>query len=201
MKKIILTAAAVFAFGFANAQTEKGNWQISGSTGLGFSSVKQKYKAENGQTQDGSKISNFNIKPAAGYFVIDNLMVGLALDYNTSTSKDGPSKYTNSAISLIPQATYFFGKSNVKPFLNAGLGLASASFKESDNGNSFSSSPSGMVWGLNGGVAFFVTKSVSFDFGLGYQSISLKSDESNNSQSITSTTSGLVSQVGISVYF
>ena len=85
--------------------------------------------------------------------------------------------------------------------MNAGLGLASASFKESDNSYSFSSSPSGMVWGLNGGVAFFVTKSVSFDFGLGYQSISLKSDGPNNSQSVKSITSGLVSQVGISVYF
>lgn len=201
MKKIILAAAAVFTFGFANAQTEKGNWQISGSTGLGFNSFTQKYKADNGQTQDGLKTSSFNIKPAVGYFVIDNLMIGLAMDYNTTTSKERTFKFTNNAISMIPQATYYFGKTNVKPFLNAGLGFATASIKESSNDFSDSSSASGMAWGLNGGVAYFVTKTISFDFGIGYQSISLKFDESNNSQSVKSITSGLVSQVGISVYF
>lgn len=193
MKKIILTAIAVLGFTFANAQTEKGKLLVGGSTSLGFSSFNTKYKADSGESVDGPKTSSFNIKPAVGYFVADNFSIGLAVDVTTDTTKEDSFNSTATSVSVIPQVGYYFGKSNVKPFLSAGFGFASVSNSDSDI------SPNGTVWGVNGGVAYFISKSVSFDFGVGYQSVSLKID--NNSESFNVITSGIVSQVGIAVYF
>lgn len=82
MKKIILTVAAVFAFGFANAQEEakgegfsKGDVFISGSVGFGTS----KYTQNNNYKED-----SFTIAPRAAYFVTENIAVGVGLGYSSS---------------------------------------------------------------------------------------------------------------------
>ena len=195
MKKVILTAIAVLGCTFANAQTEKGKLLVSGATSIGFGSFNSKFKPENGQTQDGLKTSSFNIKPAVGFFAAENFMLGLAVDFETTTQKFDSFNETSSSISVIPQAAYYFGKSNVKPFLNAGLGIVSVSDRNFDD------PLSGTVWAINGGIAYFVSKSVSFDFGVGYQSVSLKIEDTSTSQAGNSITAGIASQVGIAVYF
>lgn len=85
MKKITLLIALI-SFGAITAQTEKGTFTISGKTGLGFTSSTVKYEYA-GQTEDGPKTSSFNISPSVGYFIIDNLAIGLEFDYTTSTTK------------------------------------------------------------------------------------------------------------------
>lgn len=75
MKKVILSVAAVFAFGFANAQEtvsegfSKGDVFISGA--LGFGSTK---------TGD-SKATGFEVAPSVGYFVTENIAVGVRLGF------------------------------------------------------------------------------------------------------------------------
>ncbi|KGO79406.1 hypothetical protein Q762_14430, partial [Flavobacterium cauense R2A-7] len=75
MKKIILSVAAVFAFGFANAQEEvkeakgfgfsKGNIMVEGN--LGFSTGKST-DSFGGTDMEETKTSSFNFNPKAGYF-------------------------------------------------------------------------------------------------------------------------------------
>jgi len=84
MKKIIFAAAALFAFGFANAQdsTEStggkgyanGDVFISGS--VGFTS----------QSMGDFKSNSFNITPMVGFMVSDNIAVGGMLGYSSSTA-------------------------------------------------------------------------------------------------------------------
>lgn len=75
MKKVILSVAAVFAFGFASAQetTEggfsKGDLFISGAVGFGSE-----------KTGD-LKTNDFIVAPKAGYFVTNNIAVGLAVGF------------------------------------------------------------------------------------------------------------------------
>ena len=84
MKKIFLTVAAVFAFGFANAQEAtttdggfaKGDLFLSG--GIGFSSEK---------TGD-VKSSGFNFSPAIGYFISENIALGARLDINSGKEEN-----------------------------------------------------------------------------------------------------------------
>ncbi|MCX2740283.1 outer membrane beta-barrel protein [Pontibacter anaerobius] len=78
MKKLL--AAAVFAFlgTSAFAQTSQGTVAITGS--LSFNSTNR---------EDGSdlKSNSFSIGPSVGYFVADNLVVGLGINYSREASK------------------------------------------------------------------------------------------------------------------
>ncbi|WP_306566151.1 OmpW family outer membrane protein [Flavobacterium lindanitolerans] len=102
MKKIVLTVAAVFAFGFANAQEEtsegfkKGDVFISGAVSFG-------------STKTGDfKTSDFEIAPSAGYFVTDNIALGLAFGYGSSKVDVGTADATNSTLSVGAFGRYYF---------------------------------------------------------------------------------------------
>lgn len=82
MKKLMLTAAAVFAFGFANAQEgqgfSKGDLFVSGAFGIGS------------QKTGDNKSSGFEIEPKIGYFLAENIAIGGKLGYSTFKSENGP---------------------------------------------------------------------------------------------------------------
>lgn len=81
MKKIILSVAAVFAFGFANAQEEvkeggnngfaKGSMFVSGAVAV-----------DTDKTGD-DKGTSFVIEPKFGYFVTNNIAVGAKLGFGS----------------------------------------------------------------------------------------------------------------------
>jgi hypothetical protein len=78
MKKIYLTAAAVFAFGFANAQdvNESSVGFKNGDVLLGGSfNISSKKYSEN----ENFKENNFTIAPKISFFVTDNIALGLGL--------------------------------------------------------------------------------------------------------------------------
>jgi len=85
MKKIILTVAAVFAFGFANAQDKKetsegfskGDVFVTGALTLG---------STNDKNAD-VKTSSFEIAPQLGYFVTENIAVGVKVGYSSNKTK------------------------------------------------------------------------------------------------------------------
>ena len=177
MKKILLMLSFC-VFGFANAQTEKGSWVISGSTTLGFNSVSTKYKVD-GNTIDGPKISTFTITPSVGYFVIDKLAVGLDLGFTSMTTKlaEGPYNYksTKSTFSILPTATYYFkSDSKFMPYLGAGLGYGSTKTKE-DGEDSYT--VDGFSWKAKGGIAYLITDKVAVDLGLSFNQFSNKESE------------------------
>ncbi|HLP65362.1 outer membrane protein [Flavobacterium sp.] len=85
MKKLVLTVAAVFAFGFANAQDKKedsgagfskGDLFVSGAVGFGSE-----------KTGD-LETSGFTFSPALGYFVTENIALGARLDFTSSTESE-----------------------------------------------------------------------------------------------------------------
>jgi hypothetical protein len=83
MKKVLLSAFAVLAFGFANAQEEKGNGGfakgdlfVSGAVTLG-------------STKAGDdKTSGFEIEPKIGYFISENIAIGGKLGYVSTKAED-----------------------------------------------------------------------------------------------------------------
>ena len=91
MKKILLSAAAVLAFGFANAQedTTKGGF----SAGDAFISGTVSFGSE--KTGD-FKTNEFNFSPRAAYFINDNIALGLELGYMHSKEENAFEIKTNS---------------------------------------------------------------------------------------------------------
>ncbi|MTH17250.1 hypothetical protein [Flavobacterium sp. LC2016-01] len=157
MKKLILAAIAVMAFGFANAQeqTAKGKWLIEANTAFGAANVgNTSFHLSNsdGETQWG-------LGAEGGYFVADNLAVKVGLGYDDMG-------HSVNAISYKVGAKYYL--LNKFPLEASYTG---ASIKDADENPSFI--------GLQGGYAWFVGKNVSVEPGLRYN-ISMNEDYSKS---------------------
>lgn len=147
MRKIILSAIAVMAFGFANAQeqTKEGKWLIEANTGFGTPGV--------GSTQfalssvDGE--TAWNVGAEAGYFVIDNLAVKLGLGYGDAGDD------FSSVLSYKIGAKYYVA--NKFPLEVSYNGM---SIEDADDNPSYV--------GLQGGYAWFLGPNVSVEPGVRY---------------------------------
>lgn len=171
MKKVLLTAVAVFAFGFANAQEEtssgfsKGSMFVSGAVTLSSS-----------KTGD-FKTNSFEIAPKVGYFVTENVAIGGMLGY-TSDKVDFGDTATNTGLGLGAFGRYYFTPAS-KFSLFAELGLNYTSFDnefgvDTDGSlfpSEFKSKEIGL--GLGAGMNYFVSSNFSIEAGvavLGYSS-------------------------------
>lgn len=177
MKKSLLVGA-IALFGLSNAQMTKGDWVISGNTGIGFNNVNTTYKAD-GQTEDGPKVSTFSVTPSVGYFVIDKLAVGIDFGFTTATTKYEGLKSTVSSLTVMPTATYYFtNDSKFVPFLGAGAGYASVKNKGSVDFMGVTESEEmttdGLAWKVKGGITYMATQSLGINLGVSYDQFSNK---------------------------
>lgn len=125
MKKVLLSAVALLAFGFANAQEEgngfgKGSMFVSGT--VGFNSAKQ----------GDAKSSEFTFSPALGYFVTENIALGARLNvvsgedqFETKSSEFGADVFGRyyftpaSKFSVFGELAVGFGSEKIEPLVGA----------------------------------------------------------------------------------
>jgi len=164
MKKIILTVAAVFAFGFANAQEAttdggfaQGDLFVTG--GIGFMSEK---------TGD-EKFSGFNFSPSVGYFVSENIALGARLNITSGTEENpGDPEIKTNGFGVEAFGRYYFtpaSKFSVFGELAVGVG----SNKTEVGNNEFKSQTFGVNAGV--GVSYFLSSNWAIEAGwagLGY---------------------------------
>ncbi|WP_300569030.1 outer membrane beta-barrel protein [Flavobacterium sp.] len=165
MKKVLLSAVALFAFGFANAQEStsaagfsKGDVFVSG--GVGISSTK---------TGD-AKTNGFNFSPKAGYFVTENIAVGLALGF-ASTKDEDDTKDTNFSAGAFGRY-YFTPSSQFSVFGQLGVNMNNTKHEEVIGGTTFEAKANGFDVKLAPGISYFVSDHFAIEatFGaLGYE--------------------------------
>jgi len=145
MKKIILSAIAILAFGFVNAQeqTAKGKWLIEANTGFGSGVGSTSFGLT---SSDGT--TSWNIGAEGGYFVANNLAVKLGLGYGD----DGDDFST------------FAYKVGAKYYI-ANKFPVELSYNGVDN-KDFDENPSYL--GIQGGYAIFLGSNVSIEPGVRY---------------------------------
>lgn len=145
MKKIFLSAIAVMAFGFANAQeqTKEGKWLIEANTGFGagVGSTSFGLSSVDGETY-------YNIGAEAGYFVIDNLAVKLGLGFGDDGSD-------NSTLAYKVGAKYYVADKFPLEVSYNGV-----------SDDDYAKNPSYV--GLQGGYAWFLGSNVSVEPGVRY---------------------------------
>lgn len=107
--------------------------------------------------------TNVSFYPRAGYFVVDNLAVGLSIyvDYS-STSNNGGS----TSLGVGPFVRYYFGDGKLKPLLEANFNYIHGSYKYFNGQTTESDSYTNAS--LKGGVAYFISDNVSIDGIVGY---------------------------------
>lgn len=201
MKKLLLVAAmAVFAG--ANAQMQKGSWVVGASTNLGFNSVNTNSKATFGgvTVEEDATVNTFNVNPSVGYFVMDNLAVGLDFGYTNASQKEDDYKFITSMVSVMPNATYYFyNEGNFIPYLGAGAGYAAVTYKEKESGSSYSETYDGFAWKGKGGVVYLINKNLGLDLGLSYTQFNNK--ETDTVMGSTVTQKNKVGTFGVNVGF
>jgi len=191
MKKILIVVAVMALVSMsAFAQTEQGKLVVSGASDLTFSSVKIQNEYDGEDIGDDFTVKSFNIKPALGYFVIDNLSVGLTFDYESQKVESNKDK----SFMFGPMARYYFGSSNVKPYVHADILFGN--IKSEGEDYEYKTNLSG--WDLGGGVAIFLNDYVSVDLGLSYASVTRTDDDDDK---FKSKATGIAFSGGFSIFF
>jgi outer membrane protein len=187
----ILTGLATVA----TAQAEKGNFLLGGSGSLDFGLLSLKLESDN-ISEDVGKMSNLEFTPGAGYFIANNLAVGLEFSLSRVSEKEDGDRYTETTTMLLPFARLYFGKSNVKPFVQAAVGPGWQKWgykndKETENLTGYE---------VGGGLAVFVRQNISLDISLGYAAATAKITDYRNLE-WKSTASGIGGSIGFSFLF
>ncbi len=164
MKKIILTVAAVFVLGFANAQDKKE------SKGFGFS--KGDIFVEGSLTMNSTndkntevKTSSMNFSPKAGYLLSDKFAVGLNLGFGSGKSTtSGTDTNKTSSFNVGAFGRYYFLElgQRFKTYTEFGFNVGS---EKVGVGSTVTTNTFNLGAGL--GMNYFVTPKVAISFGLG----------------------------------
>ena len=204
MKKLFELFAVVISLTMAThssiAQTLKGNFVLSGGTGLQFvsSNVKSVYE---GETDYEDKTSTLSIMPSFAYFVIDNLAIGLNSTITTASSKDEDGDKDVSTMTMVlPSVLYYFPmEGKIRPLVQIGVGLASQSYKYiPKSGSDEKMSYSGIAFNFGGGFAYFLKENISVNFGVSYTKANLTDGDDDKSEV---KQGNFASNIGFSIYF
>ncbi|UGS21861.1 outer membrane protein [Flavobacterium cyclinae] len=170
MKKVLLSAVALLAFGFANAQEEKSNEGFA----KGDVFVSGAFTYSSAKTGD-FKENAFTIAPKVGYFVTENIAVGGMLGYSSNKIDNGAADATNSGFGLGAFGRYYFTPASKFSL----FGELAFDYMTLDSefyfdqtigdyvvpGNSFETKQFGVNLGL--GMNYFVSSNFSLEAGVG----------------------------------
>ncbi|MEO8821683.1 MAG: outer membrane beta-barrel protein [Ginsengibacter sp.] len=185
------------------AQTQKGNFVLSGKTGLNFLFSKITTGTDSIQTGK-SNSREYDFTAGAAYFVVHNLSVGVSGTYSYNYSKIESGYITQNiteSFTIVPQIQYYFPlEGKLKPTAAIGAGyvwLQQRDSRVSENYNRvYSISGPSFYGGV--GLCYFIAKSLSFDLGFQYSYMKLK-DKLNPEQ--TQKQNQFAGTMGISVFF
>jgi len=198
--KFVLVGVTFLSFAFSlKGQTEEGGILIGANTNLNFSYMNSNWKSDNGDGDMGSTI-NLEVSPKVGYFVLDGMAVGLEVPISYSMQENAnEDKYTTTSFAGTPFLRYYFGSTNVKPYLHGQVGYGMAKIHyDPAYGFSDDFSANMFLYEVGGGVGFFINETICIDLGIGYASVAIKSKEDNENNYRT-ITSGLQMAIGIAV--
>lgn len=215
MKKITLLTVLmlIISIGLINAQSNKGKvlFGISSTLGLGlnlagpnsdlmiigFSTVKRKSDAEGYEENEPYKMTRINFLPKVGYFVVDNLALGLGLNVALSINKAGDgkssSKYSQNLLSLEPFIRYYIPTSKALPFfeISGSYGILNGKYYYIDNNNEDDQEFKSSVTSVGGGIGLAAPlgEKVALEVLAGYNSLTLKNkkDNDDNERSVSGT--------------
>jgi len=202
---LLINVLCLLKLSLLNAQTNQGKvllgvsstFSLAGSgpniMSLGYTTTKLKSNAGGFTEPDPDKTINLNFLPKAGYFVIDNLAVGLDITIALSDSRSTESGYkltSNSTLfSIGPFVRYYVPAGRVLPFFELGAAWGSATSKFSYDNMSDDSKAN--VSGIGGGIGLAIPLGnvASFDVLADYNSLTVKNKEDNpdNTRTVSGT--------------
>ena len=160
MKKIILSVAAVFAFGFANAQEEVKETK-NGGFAKGDVFISGAFSIDSDKTGD-AKETMFEIAPKAGFFVTENIAIGAKVGYKSEKAENaaGVETMDESTLSLGAFGRYYITPANqFSVFGQLGFDYSSVE----DNLAVADSKTNEIGLGLGLGLSYFVSNNFAIE--------------------------------------
>lgn len=197
MKKLITFLFSCVVVFTAQAQTSQGNMSIGG--GVSYSSDKRETGGED------VKSSTFTFQPSFGYFVADNLAVGLNLSLSSTKEDNGLGGDDKSSVFFVgPFARYYKFTSNDKFAFFAQAGFNVGSIKDEPDGADETKGSAFNLY-ISPGFSYFFNEHWALDLqlaGISYTSLDPDKDVDDNKR--TNFTFGVDSfdpTIGIRYYF
>ncbi|MFB6257391.1 MAG: hypothetical protein ABEH38_01755 [Flavobacteriales bacterium] len=174
---LLFLVSSLFFHGSVLAQPSQGTFHVGGASNLGFtvgSSTSITETSNETNEQEGPNVTNFTLRPTAGYFLMDGLAAGLNISLNANSSKGTRTEfvstnngfkekevdYKNTSFSWTvgPYARYY---TSFNLFGSAGIGLGTRSSSSYVDGDETEESKNdeadGVVrWHVGAGYALFV---------------------------------------------
>ncbi|MBW6492593.1 MAG: porin family protein [Lentimicrobium sp.] len=150
---------------------------------LGFSTIKFKSDASGEEESEAMKFNCFNFTPKAGYFIIDNLALGLDINLGLSSMKEtydeDDYKSTGTMLSVGPFLRNYFPLEKALPYIEAGasLGALKSGYEYDSESEEYKSNLNSVMGGI--GIAAPLGDKVAVDFLVGYFSTTVKDKEDN----------------------
>lgn len=181
MKKVLLSLAAVFAFGFANAQSnQKGTMHINVMGGFLTGSATSQAD-ESGSTKYKDTATGAQFGANFQYGLAESFSAGIGLEFGTMvfTPKDYTSYGTNPSLSLfkvnLSGRYYFVNDEKFNVFAGPSVGFSTGKDTSSYIGFTGTTKYSGLNYGINAGGNYYFTDHVGVILNLGYEGNGLKS--------------------------
>lgn len=215
-KKIILILSAILSAGWLQAQTEKGHFITGAATSmslgtsngnimsLGFSNSTIKSDAGGFVEPASDKLTSININPRIGYFLANQLAVGLDISLAYMNQKSGTSsdESSQSLFSTGPFVRYYFTQGAVLPFGEINSGFGSLKFEdrvEEFPGLSGESTSSVFFWGAALGMGVPLGDMVTADAAFSYLYFQAKEKE-NNPDNVRTVSNTFGLRIGVTVF-
>ena len=216
-KKALILTLAIISVNciILSAQTGKGKFLIGeltsfkefgtdkiGLMAIGFTSSQSKSDPDRDDNSVKNNTFSINLLPRVGYFVIDNLALGLDFVIFSSfrrTSNDA-AKFNLALFSVGPFVRYYIPTKKVLPFaeINYSIGSEKLVSRTELNGEERTFKYAVKFYGLGLGVAIPLGEKVSFDALVGYQNYINKFREDETNNRIVAGTVGL--KLGFTVF-
>jgi hypothetical protein len=172
MKKLItlliLLLIQIYSLMSLKAQTDKGNYLLGGQYTLVFSNK----NVDNGSYANTQ--SAYEISPQIGYFIFNNIPIGLAFRYSYFKETYNQKTNTTTSYSLIPFVRTYFGNAKFKPYLHLGFGLGNEDHKSKDQQFLYNTYSKIFIYQLHTGLGMRLNKYILFDLGIGYDYETIK---------------------------
>ena len=197
MKRIYFMGALLFLSAIAFAQTEQGKFTVSGRSSLDFTYSKTKIEGTGISGNNAQDTYNFNISPAVGYFVVNDLAVTLQASYTIS---DGKTDNQMSQFAVMPGVIYYVPTGGIiRPLVQAGGGYVNISTKTPlTSGGKATSSFNGYTLAGGVGVAFFVRENIAIELAGQY---ALVRTAFSGDSSLKMNMDGFSGSIGFSLFF
>lgn len=177
------------------SQTQEGSILARGAFTVNFNNVKQ--EVDNDSRRLGS-LTTLEFNPSAGFFIIDGIAVGVALDWQRQSAKDINNKRNiEHTLSLGPFGRFY---TELGPFFQAQLSFGGGSDKERPEGGPEVVHRFGIFsWGIGLGYPYFLNDNISLEPLLLYRAQNRSRKTAGGSDEITKYR-GLMIQFGLVYY-